>query len=116
RVRMKQTGSDPVTSLIGMVLVKRRKYGGYVVHMGVAVMFIGIAGKAWDTKQSFELPKPAKIIAAEKAKAQKLSTDAAIELNDAELAPATFYLRGYKFVYRELQQESDDNKLAITGV
>src|SRR6185312_948206 len=47
-VRRKQTGSDPMTSLIGLVLSKRRKYGGYIVHLGVAVLFFGFAGKAYD--------------------------------------------------------------------
>jgi len=95
RVRMKQTGSDPVTSLVGMVLVKRRKYGGYIVHLGVAVLFIGFAGKAWDTKQHFTIPAPV---------AKGATVDA-----------ATFALRGYKFVYRDLVEETDDAKHAATA-
>src|SRR5262249_28036119 len=47
-VRRRQTGSDPLTSLLGLVLVKRRKYGGYIVHLGIAVLFFGFAGKADD--------------------------------------------------------------------
>src|SRR5689334_22150722 len=33
-VRRRQTGSDLYTSLVGLVLSKRRKYGGYIVHLG----------------------------------------------------------------------------------
>jgi cytochrome c-type biogenesis protein CcmF len=87
RVRMKQTGSDPVTSLVGMVLVKRRKYGGYVVHLGMAIMFFGFAGKAWDSTEIFLVEHKQE-----------------------------FALRDYKFVYEELRQETDDNKHATTAV
>ena len=45
-VRRRQTGSDPVTSLFGLILSKRRKYGGYIIHLGVAMMFFGFGGKA----------------------------------------------------------------------
>ena len=95
RVRMKQTGSDPVTSLVGMVLVKRRKYGGYVVHLGMAVMFLGFAGKAWDTKKEFQVHKPVALGAAPEE--------------------ADFHLKGYRFVYEDLIQETDDNKHATTA-
>ncbi len=47
-VRRRQTGSDPVTAMIGLMIAKRRKYGGYIIHMGVLVMFLGFAGKAYD--------------------------------------------------------------------
>jgi cytochrome c-type biogenesis protein CcmF len=105
-VRMKQTGSDPVTSLVGMMLMKRRRYGGYIVHLGVAVMFIGFAGKAWDTKQFFEVAQPAGPV--EAAKGEKLTAE--------ELRPSTFWARNYKLVYWELRQETDDNKHAVTAV
>ena len=87
RIRMKQTGSDPVTSLVGMVLVKRRKYGGYIVHLGMAIMFFGFAGKAWDSTEIFMVEHKQE-----------------------------FRLRDYKFVYEELRQETDDNKHATTAV
>ena len=48
RIRRRQTGGDPFTALVGLIVTKRRKYGGYIVHMGVAIMFIGFAGKAYD--------------------------------------------------------------------
>lgn len=55
RVRRSKTGSDPFTSLIGITLAKRRRYGGYLVHAGVAVMFIGFAGKAYEVEKDFTL-------------------------------------------------------------
>ena len=58
RVRAKQTGGSQLTSLIGLVFSKRRKYGGYIVHIGVAVMFFGFAGKAFEGMKDFTLQKP----------------------------------------------------------
>src|SRR5690606_22241826 len=55
RVRMRQTGGDPVTSLTGIILSKRRKYGGYIIHAGIAVMFLGFGGRAFETEQHFTL-------------------------------------------------------------
>src|SRR5688500_10985795 len=47
-VRKRQSGADPFSALVGLTLAKRRKYGGYIVHLGVAVMFVGFGGKAYD--------------------------------------------------------------------
>jgi len=58
RVRARQTGGPKVTSLIGLIVSKRRKYGGYVVHVAIAVMFFGFAGKAFEGMEDFTLTKP----------------------------------------------------------
>ncbi|RMH43872.1 MAG: hypothetical protein D6689_03865 [Deltaproteobacteria bacterium] len=58
RVRKRQTGSDALSSLLGIVLAKRRRYGGYIVHMGIALMFIGFAGKAFEVEKDFTLHQP----------------------------------------------------------
>ncbi len=55
RVRMRQTGGDPMTSLIGIIMAKRRKYGGYIIHLGIAVMFIGFSGKCFEVERNFTL-------------------------------------------------------------
>ena len=65
RVRRSQTGSDPFTSLLGITLAKRRRYGGYVIHMGIAVMFIGFAGKSFDHEEDFTLTRPGTTLAAQ---------------------------------------------------
>jgi cytochrome c-type biogenesis protein CcmF len=53
RVRSRQTGSGAVTSLIGLMIAKRRKYGGYIIHGAIAVMFFGFAGKAYEDMLDF---------------------------------------------------------------
>jgi cytochrome c-type biogenesis protein CcmF len=57
-VRRRQTGGGFVSSLVGIVIGKRRKFGGYIVHAGVALMFLGFAGKAYtiDTDKTLEHP------------------------------------------------------------
>jgi cytochrome c-type biogenesis protein CcmF len=58
--RHKQTGTDVFTALIGIVVSKRRKYGGYVVHVGIALMFIGFVGKYYSTEKAVTLDQPGK--------------------------------------------------------
>ncbi len=36
-------------ALVRLVDKNRRRYGGYIVHVGVALMFIGFTGRAWGT-------------------------------------------------------------------
>src|SRR5215212_7703649 len=42
-VRKGATGSDILTAMIGLVGRSRRRYGGYVVHLGIMLMFLGFA-------------------------------------------------------------------------
>ena len=49
-VRRKSTGTDLMTAMIGLVGRSRRRYGGYIVHVGIVFMFLGFAGQGF--KQS----------------------------------------------------------------
>jgi cytochrome c-type biogenesis protein CcmF len=44
-VRKAATGSDLFTALVGLVGRNKRRYGGYVVHLGIVLMFLGFAGE-----------------------------------------------------------------------
>ncbi|MGE5245425.1 MAG: cytochrome c-type biogenesis CcmF C-terminal domain-containing protein [Betaproteobacteria bacterium] len=44
RVRQKNTGTDLLTAVIGLVGRNKRRYGGYIVHLGIVLMFLGFAG------------------------------------------------------------------------
>jgi cytochrome c-type biogenesis protein CcmF len=46
-VRRKNTGSDILTALIGLVARNKRRYGGYIVHVGIVLIFLGFAGNAY---------------------------------------------------------------------
>jgi cytochrome c-type biogenesis protein CcmF len=56
-VRKKRSGSDVFTSMVGLALAKRRKYGGYIIHLGVALMFLGFAGKAYEREDRHSVEK-----------------------------------------------------------
>src|SRR5262249_54994631 len=47
RVRRRNTGTDFITALIGLVGRNKRRYGGYIVHVGIVLMFLGFAGSAY---------------------------------------------------------------------
>lgn len=54
-VRRRATGTDMVTALIGLFARNRRRYGGYVVHAGIVLAFLGFAGGAYDRNESVSL-------------------------------------------------------------
>ena len=45
RVRQQGSGTDLFTALIGLVGRNKRRYGGYIVHVGVVLIFFGFAGR-----------------------------------------------------------------------
>ena len=49
-VRRAATGTDVPTAMIGLVMRSRHRYGGYIVHAGIVLMFLGFAGSGY--KQS----------------------------------------------------------------
>ncbi|NNE17198.1 MAG: hypothetical protein HKN10_01855, partial [Myxococcales bacterium] len=54
RVRMRK-GEGAGTALVTLVSKGRRRYGGYIVHVGVVFMFIGFTGAAYDVEQESAL-------------------------------------------------------------
>jgi len=50
-----QTGKNLLASTVLLVRRNTRRYGGYVVHFGIVVMFIGIAGGAFNQSHEQEM-------------------------------------------------------------
>jgi cytochrome c-type biogenesis protein CcmF len=46
RVRRAASGESPPLALRALVARNRRRYGGYVVHVGMAVLFVGVAASS----------------------------------------------------------------------
>jgi cytochrome c-type biogenesis protein CcmF len=44
-VRKATSGADFFTAMIGLVGRNKRRYGGYIVHLGIVLMFLGFAGE-----------------------------------------------------------------------
>jgi cytochrome c-type biogenesis protein CcmF len=53
-VRQRTTGTDLFTALIGLFARSRRRYAGYIVHLGIVLVFLGFAGRAFE--QEAEAP------------------------------------------------------------
>ena len=54
-VRRETTGSDYFTAMIGLVARSRRRYGGYIVHLGIVLMFLGFAGQGYKREEHLKL-------------------------------------------------------------
>ncbi|MBM3778088.1 MAG: heme lyase CcmF/NrfE family subunit [Acidimicrobiia bacterium] len=57
RVRQGNTGTDLFTALVGLVGRNKRRYGGYIVHVGIVLMFLGFAGAGFQLEET-TLMKP----------------------------------------------------------
>ena len=55
RARARISGEGTWTSLLNLVRRNRRRWGGYVVHAGVVLVFAGFAGAAFDVAVTEEL-------------------------------------------------------------
>jgi len=54
RVRQQTTGTDLFTALVGLVGRNKRRYGGYLIHVAIVLMFLGFAGAGFKQKQIVE--------------------------------------------------------------
>ena len=52
RVRQQTSGTDLFTALIGLVGRNKRRYGGYLVHVGVVLLFLGFAGESFKQQET----------------------------------------------------------------
>jgi cytochrome c-type biogenesis protein CcmF len=55
RVRQGATGTDMLTALIGLVSRNKRRYGGYIVHVGIVLIFLGFAGEGFKQDEEASL-------------------------------------------------------------
>jgi cytochrome c-type biogenesis protein CcmF len=54
-VRHRATGIDMFSALVGLFARSRRRYGGYVIHLGIVLVFIGFAGGAFSRQEDVTL-------------------------------------------------------------
>ncbi len=54
-VRKGASGSDLVTAMVGLVARQQRRYGGYIVHLGIVLMFLGFAGQGYKQEENMKL-------------------------------------------------------------
>jgi cytochrome c-type biogenesis protein CcmF len=54
-VRRRNTGQGVLSAFLGMVVRGKRRYGGYLVHIGIMLMFFGWAGSAYQKEKTAKL-------------------------------------------------------------
>jgi len=55
RVIGEKTGQNVLASMVYLTRRNTRRYGGYIVHLGVVIMIVGFAGQAFNTDTEKEL-------------------------------------------------------------
>ena len=110
-VRRGVTGTDLLTAMIGLVMRSRRRYGGYVVHLGIVLMMLGFAGAGYrQTEQVLLSPGEAVEVGRFAVRYDRFSVtdDGAKEMHTAhvtvledgreagELYPGRWYYRKYE--------------------
>jgi cytochrome c-type biogenesis protein CcmF len=53
--RQKHDGEGVIEALRQVIDKSRRRYGGYIVHIGVGLMFVGFCGRAWEIEHEVSL-------------------------------------------------------------
>jgi cytochrome c-type biogenesis protein CcmF len=96
RVRQGATGTDLLTALIGLVGRNKRRYGGYIVHLGIVLMFLGFAGGGFKRDEQVLL-KPGQTVT---VGAFTLRNDAVKVTDDGQKQMVT----GYISVFRDGKQ------------
>jgi cytochrome c-type biogenesis protein CcmF len=56
-----QTGKNLLASTVLLIRRNTRRYGGYIIHFGIVVMFIGIAGGAFNQAREMEMSEGSSI-------------------------------------------------------
>jgi cytochrome c-type biogenesis protein CcmF len=55
KARRKNASEGVFEALITLVRKSRRRYGGYIVHIGIGLMYLGFCGKAWEVEKEASL-------------------------------------------------------------
>lgn len=55
QIRMKALKEGFLQASVRLVRKNERRYGGYIVHFGIVLMFVGFTGSAFKSEQEFEL-------------------------------------------------------------
>jgi cytochrome c-type biogenesis protein CcmF len=53
--RRKNASEGLLEALLTLVVRSRRRYGGYIVHTGMGLLFLGFCGKSWDIEHEASL-------------------------------------------------------------
>jgi cytochrome c-type biogenesis protein CcmF len=112
----RRSSSESVFAAFGNLVAKsRRRYGGYIVHAGIALMFVGFTGRAWGIDKEASL-KPGETFVVDhyelKYAGPRMEVDqekrmvfADLEVRDASSGRAVGRASPAKFIYRERAEQ-----------
>ncbi len=111
RVRQSHTKLDFFTSMIGLVARGKRRYGGYLVHMAVVLMFVGFAGGTYKREAEATLEKGKSVAVgpytvrfdgiSQTADSQKVMTTATLTVSNGKTTYATMHPAKWAFRHHE---------------
>lgn len=108
-VRRRSTGTDLLTALVGLVARNKRRYGGYIVHFGIVLVFLGFAGQGYKLEEQVVLKRGQQVViggytlrhegvrVADDGHKQMVTAEVAVleaQREIARLRPARWYFRG----------------------
>jgi cytochrome c-type biogenesis protein CcmF len=53
--RQRATNESFFPALLGLIAKARHRYGGYIVHVGIVIMFLGFTGRSWGVDKEVSL-------------------------------------------------------------
>jgi len=108
-VRQRATGTDRLTALIGLFARSRRRYAGYIVHLGIVLIFLGFGGNGFKLEEQVVLEpgqqveigpyvvKYSALKVTDDGQKQMVTANVNVEKDGASLGgmyPARWYFRG----------------------
>jgi cytochrome c-type biogenesis protein CcmF len=57
RIRSKNAGENLLVAAVNLTLKNKRRYGGYIVHFAIVVIFVGLAGNAFNRDETAQLAR-----------------------------------------------------------
>jgi cytochrome c-type biogenesis protein CcmF len=54
-VRRKTKGESFATAVVNLTLKNKRRYGGYIVHLSIVMIFVGLAGNAFNREKTVQM-------------------------------------------------------------
>jgi len=119
-VRQQATGTDVFTAMVGLVARSRRRYGGYIIHVGIVLVFLGFAGEGFKREEQVLLKPGGQIAIGEftvRHDALRVTDDGQKQMITAQLGvlrngKAAGTLEPAKFFYRK-HEEQPTTEVAI---
>jgi cytochrome c-type biogenesis protein CcmF len=112
RARLRSSDESIFAALVNLVAKARHRYGGYIVHLGIVLLFIGFTGRSWGVDKEISL-KPGESFVVDhyqlKYSGPRMEVDQTKRMVFADLAVTDIdgSLVGQatpaKFIYRKMQ-------------